>query len=1695
MARFASTAALGFYPLEEEKLPLVANLFKPANVRGKMLDPFAGEGVALDYLSKAWNLEPYAIEIDEERSRKCQQKFGYSNAINDDSYDCTISSYSFPIIFNNPPYDSDMISESMYGNRRAEYRAMQYFWGKLQSEGYHLWVAYAHHMTRAVFESLGKNATMIHVYRFPGLHLEHYVQILIVARFQRQKRQPTEEWIRKHGEDFVALGRNPSEIRDITLGPIPRKITVRQPNGEVKEIIETGQYVIPAQRHLQRFQFFPRKIDEIALDNMHERFGAHKTDAFMEIIKPLEPPPIVKPIAQPRYGQLAVILAAGMLDGIYIQHEGKNAIVRGSVQRTVVKVKTETDEDSHGNERTTETYHDKPMSSIIVLSEDGKVFNITEHDKLVAFIKDHRDELMQYFDHYYKPAYDMAIQSFWGDTYDNYKVRGKYSLLPTQEQVSTALSEHLLRNRVAILVGEMSFGKAQPLDAKVLTPNGWKRMGDIKIGDIVVNPDGGTSNVTKVFTQGTKDIYRVKFNDGGETECCEDHLWNVTTPEMRWRGQSAKTMRLGDIAKNYKRQNGIYCYSVQTVAPVVFDQQESLTMNPYMLGLLLGDGDTSSDTPMITSEDSEIILWIHANLPEGMNLSSKNPLDFRIVSNNPKPGSNVVKQQLRELELDGTTCYNKFIPQNYKLSSIEDRIALLQGLLDTDGSPNTNGGHSIDFTSVSERLCDDVRELVWSLGGVASKSSRIPHYPYGGELKEGAIAYRLTINLPPEIQPFRLSRKMDKYHTKNHARFNRPNYRSIVGIEKVESKEAQCIRLDSANQLYVTDDYIVTHNSPVSLSIIINLIRAQTNLENGSEVKNFMGERYGSSQLQGVKPGDPIVILCPAIMPMQWQDEIEAMFPKAKPRILKDITDARQLFEDAGKDKKHTYIGLLSYEKAKLGEGWKGACFVHRHYNKESEYDSTTHTRISNIAIRKYAYEPVTGSIYKERNGRGSQPSSVNPDRLEQRQIFYEGPVFDGYEWYTDSYGEKQRRTKFFHAVNRRVTENEAAEGMKHYPLPMFSNKRLYGIPKTGNGRCTWDDVEVQIPSKTIWKYRSWQSGKGWQVIYVTSEKKPASSYKDADGNIIDIEWDQITTKPRTMMKRVFKENIVPDEPILDEWLAMQGVRCTTNSKKANAIDTRMEKLKTTIYKVGDGDKELDKLLTKRGVSKYYYGLGKVAFKNPRYPIAEYIAKHYPNRIGLLIVDELHKIKGISTDRGVASRILIGASKKVLALTGTIYGGVASSIYAIEFAFNKRVMKKYPWMHGFPMHWVQAMGTIEDVYRNQASYSNGVYTGHKRVVLQEGKETAGCSPLLVPELMDHCVFVGLRDLGSVMPKFGEIPQEVTMDEVMRSIYNTTYNQLKEYNKRCIISGDGSFTASFYQNMLRLPDSMHRDNEVHHRTKIDKYNPRSAKTDKIVMTIPNVGVYPKPKENRLIEILKEKLSAGKKVIVYLSQTGTRDIQDHLYSIIKEGIPDSSPFILRNVATTGRVKWIQERVDEGKDIMISNPGLVTEGVNLIMFSTIVYIEIEPSLTVMSQSSRRIWRLSQPEPEVEVHYLYYDDVFQSSLLYSIADKTAAANVLYGNEGSTLSGLSETVEVFDDLTAIIQEGKKATREEIAAKFNASAYNTSADYTESSWFAPLRREPEYYFGEKRKAEDFIEAGGDIPEGEEKEAEKEMVFE
>ena len=252
-------------------------------------------------------------------------------------------------------------------------------------------------------------------------------------------------------------------------------------------------------------------------------------------------------------------------------------------------------------------------------------------------------------------------------------------------------------------------------------------------------------------------------------------------------------------------------------------------LDPYALGLLLGDGClTTTTTPSFTTADPELAEALEAALP-GIELRRKNQVDY--VLRHPAGGrggvivSNPVTVAIRQLGLAGVRSNTKFVPGVYLHNAPEVRLAVLQGLLDSDGGPVTQRGRTcrVQYTSCSKRLADDVVFLVRSLGGVAYRrrraaAGRRPGRARGRDVHHRYDAFIVDIRLPSGLEPFRLVRKRDIHRELGGGR----PMRFVDSIEPAGEAETVCIQVAAADSLYVTDDFLVTHNTLNDAFIIVD---------------------------------------------------------------------------------------------------------------------------------------------------------------------------------------------------------------------------------------------------------------------------------------------------------------------------------------------------------------------------------------------------------------------------------------------------------------------------------------------------------------------------------------------------------------------------------------------------------------------------------------------------------------------------------------------------------------------------------------------------------------------------------------------------------------------------------------------------------------------------------------------------------
>lgn len=387
------------------------------------------------------------------------------------------------------------------------------------------------------------------------------------------------------------------------------------------------------------------------------------------------------------------------------------------------------------------------------------------------------------------------------------------NLYQYQENAVTAA----IKGKNGILVMPCGSGKGLPIDAKICTPTGWKRNGDLQVGDAVVGSNGKATRVTGIFDRGKVDAYKITFSDGVETVCDKDHLWTVQKQSQRAESGNWDVMNTQAIYEHYQnmkcRSQYLYIPIVKPVEFYCYEKELYITINPWLLGFLLGDGCFQKN--MITFSTNEIDLLknvkdIISNDYVGEDLVFKSGYDWRFR------GQHIMKA-LAGMELNEKHSYEKFIPAEYLYGSIETRLAVLQGLFDADG--HISNGMTYEYSTTSKQLADDVVFIVESLGGTAKVKEKIPTYTYNGEKRTGRKAYRIFFKLY-NFKPFTSEKHSAVYRERTH--YNKA-YRIIKKIEPCEPITSRCITVDAEDQLYVTEHFVVTHNTQCGLEIIARI--------------------------------------------------------------------------------------------------------------------------------------------------------------------------------------------------------------------------------------------------------------------------------------------------------------------------------------------------------------------------------------------------------------------------------------------------------------------------------------------------------------------------------------------------------------------------------------------------------------------------------------------------------------------------------------------------------------------------------------------------------------------------------------------------------------------------------------------------------------------------------------------------------
>lgn len=386
---------------------------------------------------------------------------------------------------------------------------------------------------------------------------------------------------------------------------------------------------------------------------------------------------------------------------------------------------------------------------------------------------------------------------------------------------------------ICVADGSVRSGKMNSVNSRIYTPNGFKRMGDIQVGDYVFNRNGNPVKVLGVYPQGIKDTYRITFHDGSSNLCGKEHLWSYTTQKcVSNKHYTMYTSTLEDIMadlERYKDRDTMYKRAGKYRFPlngcVEFERQE-VKIDPYLLGLLLGDGCiTGSSSFSFTNDEYEL----HEYVKKAVSYYDCKYTYYERDESHCAIGTIIHNKILKEFliyyGLYGKRSETKFIPVEYRYNSKEVRLHILAGLLNTDGSSLLNRP-SISYTTVSKQLYDDIAEVARSLGLFVNTDKK-----QDTREKNKHICYELTIRVNKELYDLLSSKHKSKLNLNAK---KQKNWRLIKSIEYVGKEECQCIYVDDDEHLYLTDDFIVTHNTIVAITSFVLFLMSNFNYQNAS---------------------------------------------------------------------------------------------------------------------------------------------------------------------------------------------------------------------------------------------------------------------------------------------------------------------------------------------------------------------------------------------------------------------------------------------------------------------------------------------------------------------------------------------------------------------------------------------------------------------------------------------------------------------------------------------------------------------------------------------------------------------------------------------------------------------------------------------------------------------------------------------
>ncbi|MGE6593440.1 hypothetical protein ACQKFU_28650 [Bacillus mycoides] len=420
----------------------------------------------------------------------------------------------------------------------------------------------------------------------------------------------------------------------------------------------------------------------------------------------------------------------------------------------------------------------------------------------------------------------------------------------------------------------------------------------------------------------------------------------------------------------------------------------------------------------------------------------------------------------------------------------------------------------------------------------------------------------------------------------------------------------------------------------------------------------------------------------------------------------------------------------------------------------------------------------------------------------------------------------------------------------------------------------------------------------------------------------------------------------------------------------------------------------------------------------------EYIRRKMKHFFDALIVDEVHELKS-ETAQGTALGSLAKVCKKVVAGTGTLFGGRASDVFYTLWRLFPQKMVKSGFEYSSLMDWNETYGNIERTYYHDGEVVSNVASRGAQGMLDKTKVVPGISPYVFTQfLMDTTINVRLKD---VWPNPVELINVPTILVDMSEEQKQAYEHMKESFEKAIEAAKGTpdvgkLWLSYIRTGNAYPDNMNRypNYYLDGNEKNVVWSNAEYRFDEDCM---------QPKEKKLQEILHTEISEGRPTIIYVSDTGStvkeRDIQPRLQKVAEQ-VPGAKVAILRTNTVTPpkRSEWLKEQVKNGVNVIICSQELVKVGLDLLATPTLVFYQLSFSLFTLNQAARRHWRIGQTN-QCRTFYLGYRETFQSQMAQLIAQKNKASEAMNGD--ATSDGLNAMLGDTGDLQTLLIQNIKS--------------------------------------------------------------------